>query len=123
MLAHGRQIVKRRASVANAAFTLVEVVISVAILAMVMAGTIYGYVQINRNAEWNSMSYAAQSFALQGLEQVRAAKWDLSGNPVWDDIHGAGQLHPDRHHGHSDEGLSALRHQLHQPDGNHDSEQ
>ena len=59
---------------------------SIVILAMVMAGIIYGYVQANRNAEWNAMSYAAQSYALQGLEQVRAAKWDLSASPVWDDI-------------------------------------
>ena len=86
MLANGRQIIKRKASVAKAAFTLIELLISITILAMVMAGIIYGYVQANRAAEWNSMSYAAQSFALQGLEQVRAAKWDLSSTPVWDDI-------------------------------------
>ena len=82
MLAQGRQIIKGKASAASAAFTLLEVLISVVILAMVMAGTIYGYVEANRNAEWNSMSYAAQSYALQGLEQVRAAKWDLSAVPV-----------------------------------------
>ena len=86
MLAQVRQIITRKASAASAAFTLFEVLISIVILAMVMAGTIYGYVEANRNAEWNSMSYAAQSYALQGLEQVRAAKWDLSTNPVWDDI-------------------------------------
>jgi type II secretory pathway pseudopilin PulG len=86
MLAQVRQISKRKASAASAAFTLFEVLISVVILAMVMGGVIYGYVQANRNAEWNSMSYAAQSYALQGLEQVRAAKWDLSAMPVWDDI-------------------------------------
>ena len=82
MLAQVRQIITRKASAASAAFTLFEVLISIVILAMVMRGVIYGYVEANRNAEWNSMSYAAQSYALQGLEQVRAAKWDLSAIPV-----------------------------------------
>lgn len=86
MLAWRRQIIKRKASVAGAAFTLVEVLVSILIMAMVMAGIIYGYVVANQFAEWSSMSYAAQSYALQGLEQVRAAKWDLSASPVWDDI-------------------------------------
>lgn len=61
---------------ASAAFTLVEVVMSIAILAFVMAGMIYGYVQTNYRAEWSSMSLAAQSFANEAVEQVRAAQWD-----------------------------------------------
>ena len=60
----------------NVAFTLVEVVLSIAILALAMAGMIYGYVQTNYRAEWSSMSLAAQSFASQAVEQVRAAQWD-----------------------------------------------
>ena len=68
------------------AFTLMELLVSICIFAMVISGILYGYVQANHFAEWSSMSYAAQSYALQGLEQVRAAKWDLSANPVWDDI-------------------------------------
>jgi len=59
-------------------FTLVEVLISFLILSMVMSGLIYGYVQANRMAEWSSMSLAAQSYAAQGLEQARAAKWDTA---------------------------------------------
>ena len=58
------------------AFTLVEVLMSLVILVMVMAGMIYGYVQANRIAEWSSMSLAAQSIASQGAEQARCAKWD-----------------------------------------------
>jgi len=58
------------------AFTLVEVVMSIAILALAMAGMIYGYVQTNYRAEWSSMSLSAQSFAAQAVEQVRAAQWD-----------------------------------------------
>ena len=67
---------------ANAAFTLVEVVISIAILALVLAGMIYGYVQTNYRSEWSSMSLAAQSLAVQSVEQARTAKWDVhSGTP------------------------------------------
>ncbi len=56
-------------------FTLIETVISVAILAMVISGLVYGYVQANRVAEWSAMSLAAQSYASQGAEQARAADW------------------------------------------------
>jgi prepilin-type N-terminal cleavage/methylation domain-containing protein len=86
MLACGKQIVNRKTHRSGAAFTLIELVISIAILAMVMAGMIFGYAQANRFAEWSSMSLAAQSYALQGLEQVRSAKWDVSHNPVIDYI-------------------------------------
>ena len=79
-------MVERRPRVLSAAFTLGEVLISVAILTMVMAGVIYGYAQANRMAEWSAMSLAAQSYALQGLEQVRSAKWDLWANPIVDVI-------------------------------------
>lgn len=60
---------------AYAAFTLMEVVMSIAILGLAMAGMIYGYVQTNYRAEWSSMSLAAQSFAAQAVEQARAAQW------------------------------------------------
>jgi type II secretory pathway pseudopilin PulG len=60
-------------------FTLVEVMVSVLILVMVVAGVCYGYSQANRIAIWESMSQAAESYAVQGMEQSRAALW----NP-WD---------------------------------------
>ena len=50
---------------------------AIAILALVMAGMIYGYEQSNYRAEWTSMSLAAQSLALKAVEQARAAKWDV----------------------------------------------
>jgi prepilin-type N-terminal cleavage/methylation domain-containing protein len=77
-------MVEHKPRVLRAAFTLVEIMVSVAILAMVMAGIIYGYAQANRFAEWSSMSLAAQSYALQGLEQVRSAKWDFWTYPPTD---------------------------------------
>ena len=78
----GKHIIKRRASVANAAFTLVEVLMAVVIFAMVVSGIIYGYVQANYSAEWSSMSLAAQSLASQGMEQARAAQWNSQTWPL-----------------------------------------
>jgi len=63
-------------------FTLVEVLISFFIFGMVVSGMIYGYVQINRMAEWSSMSLAAQSYASEGLEQAKSAQWDYVMWPV-----------------------------------------
>jgi prepilin-type N-terminal cleavage/methylation domain-containing protein len=84
MLVRHRQMDKRKPRVLRAAFTLIEVLISAAIMAMTAAGIVYGYAQANRFAEWSSMSLAAQSYALQGLEQVRSAKWDFWTYPVTD---------------------------------------
>jgi len=62
---------------ATAGFTLAETVISVGILALVMAGLIYGYVQTTNQAAWSSMSLMAQSLALESVERARAAKWPV----------------------------------------------
>ena len=77
MLVRCKQMIENKPRVLRAAFTLIEILISFAILAMVMTGLVYGYAQANRFAEWSSMSLAAQSYALQGLEQVRSAKWEF----------------------------------------------
>jgi type II secretory pathway pseudopilin PulG len=68
--------VKTRRCGAKDAFTLVEVVIAFALMAMVLGGVFYAYAQADRVAEWSSMSLAAQSYASQGLEQARSAQWD-----------------------------------------------
>jgi prepilin-type N-terminal cleavage/methylation domain-containing protein len=60
------------------AFTLVEVMVALLIFGMVSAGILWGYVQANRLAEWSSMSLGAQSYAAQGIEQARSAKWDTA---------------------------------------------
>jgi prepilin-type N-terminal cleavage/methylation domain-containing protein len=62
------------------AFSLIEVLIAFLIFGMVSAGILYGYVQANRIAEWSSMSLGAQSYALQGVEEALAAKWDTQAN-------------------------------------------
>ena len=57
-------------------FTLGEVLVSFFVFSLAISGLIFGYSQINRMAEFSSMSLAAQSFAAEGLEQARAAQWD-----------------------------------------------
>ena len=72
MVVHFKQADNR---IAANAFTLVEVLMAFVILVIVMTGLMYGYVQANRIAEWSSMSLAAQSYASQGVEQLRAGDW------------------------------------------------
>lgn len=67
-------------------FTLVEVVVAVALITLTFAGVIYGYVRTADRAEWSSYSLAAQSLAMQGVEQARAAKWDSQAWPVVDEL-------------------------------------
>src|SRR5262245_38622757 len=57
-------------------FTLVEVIISMAILTVVIQGVIFGYSSSSQRAEWNARSLAAQSLASQGAGQAPAARWD-----------------------------------------------
>ena len=69
-----------------AAFTLVETTVSLAISAVVVAGVVSGFVQSARQAEVSGYVLAAQGLASQGLEQVRAAKWDPGASPPVDQI-------------------------------------
>ncbi|HTX22467.1 MAG TPA: hypothetical protein VMD27_11520 [Candidatus Aquilonibacter sp.] len=62
-------------------FTLIETLVSFLVFTMSVAGLIYGYVQADRTAEWSSMSLAAQSYAAQGLEQMRSAQWNSQQYP------------------------------------------
>lgn len=67
-------------------FTLVEVVIAVLISTIVFATVIYAYVGANDRSEWSAYSFAAQSLAMQGIEQARAAQWDPESWPVIDKL-------------------------------------
>jgi len=67
-------------------FTLAEVVISLAIAGMVFAGLILAYIQSSYRAEWSGYSLAAQSMAVQQLEQARAADWDINMFPSKNEI-------------------------------------
>lgn len=68
------------------AFTLAEVVIASAIAALSLGSVIYGYVMAAQRAEWAAYSAAAQSLAMQKMEQFRAAKWDPNGFPPVDQL-------------------------------------
>ncbi|MGZ8900375.1 MAG: type IV pilus modification PilV family protein [Limisphaerales bacterium] len=68
------------------AFTLIEVVVSTAIAAMVISGSIYGYTLSAQRAQWSSYSLAANSLAIQCMEQARAAKWDPMAFPPVDEL-------------------------------------
>src|SRR5579871_5992091 len=61
----------------KAAFTLAELVISIAIIASSMAGLILGFIQVNYRSELAAMSLGAQSLAVRSVEQARCAKWDV----------------------------------------------
>lgn len=58
------------------AFSLVEVMVCMALFALIASGVVYGFSQAERNAEWSSMSLAAQSIASEGLERARSATWE-----------------------------------------------
>jgi type II secretory pathway pseudopilin PulG len=68
------------------AFTLTEVVFSLALIGMTAGGIINGYIQAARVADWQAHSLAAESLAMQRVEQCRAAKWDTRAFPVVDQL-------------------------------------
>lgn len=78
--------IENRAKTGREGFTLAEVVISMAIASLAISGVIYGYVMTAQRAEWSSYSLAAQSLALQRIEQARACKWDPAGYPPVDEL-------------------------------------
>jgi prepilin-type N-terminal cleavage/methylation domain-containing protein len=69
---------------AKRAFTLVEVVISLAILGFSLGGILALYLRSAQRADWSGYSVSAQMMALSGLEQCRAAKYDPRGSPPTD---------------------------------------
>ena len=60
----------------RAAITLVEVLMALLILGIMITGVVSGFVQSQRAAEWSAYSLAAEWYAMQPVEQARAAKWD-----------------------------------------------
>jgi hypothetical protein len=69
------------------AFTLMEVVISTAIVALVFAGIIKAYIQTGLRLEWTGYSLAAQSLALETIEQARSTLWDPTQYPPVNEIY------------------------------------
>jgi prepilin-type N-terminal cleavage/methylation domain-containing protein len=59
-------------------FTLVEVVVALAIIAVLFGGILSAYIQSSRQAEWSGYSLAAQAIGIHKIEQARSAVWDYS---------------------------------------------
>ncbi len=72
-----------------AGFTLEEVVVAMAVAALTIGGVATGYVTKTKRAEWSAYSTAAQTAALQQIEQVRSARWDPLALPATDELVGA----------------------------------
>jgi hypothetical protein len=73
----------------NAAFTLAELVIASALGMITIGASFYGYVLSAKRAEWSAYSLAANSLALQRLEQTRACRWDPLAAITVDELVGA----------------------------------
>jgi prepilin-type N-terminal cleavage/methylation domain-containing protein len=69
---------QRQAQAGKKAFTLAEVVVSIAIMAVLFNGIILAYIQASYRSEWSGLSLAAQALGIQQLEQARAAVWDMA---------------------------------------------
>jgi prepilin-type N-terminal cleavage/methylation domain-containing protein len=63
----------------QAGYSLIEVVMAAAIIALVYGMIINCYIQSGMKAEWSGYSLAAQSLATEQIEQARSAIWDLAG--------------------------------------------
>jgi prepilin-type N-terminal cleavage/methylation domain-containing protein len=82
----GENALQQGAPRSQTAFTLVEVMIAMAIIVVSLAGVIAGYIVATRQAEWSAYSLAAQSLATQRFEQTRASKWDPRAWPAVDEL-------------------------------------
>ncbi len=78
-----RQSGKRRDQLG---ITLVEVVLSLAIVSISLGAVVAGYIYSAKIAEWSAYSLAANSLAMQRLEQCRAAKFDVLTTPITDEL-------------------------------------
>jgi hypothetical protein len=59
-------------------YSLAELVMAIAIVALVLDGMTVAYTQTTHCAQWTGCSLAAQALASQQLEQARSAVWDPS---------------------------------------------
>jgi prepilin-type N-terminal cleavage/methylation domain-containing protein len=70
------------------AFTLVEVLVALAILAVGLQSILLCYLRFTQLSELSAYSLTAQTLASQGAEQARSAKWDTQ---AWPQAVGPGQ--------------------------------
>lgn len=76
----------RRARAQALGMTLAEVVVALAIASLTVLGLVDGYIYSTVGAEKASLSLAANTRALERLEDTRAAIWNVSGWPVVDQL-------------------------------------
>lgn len=67
-------------------YTLIEILMSMLVVGIMITGLVSGFMQTHKQAEWSAYSLAAQSLALQPLEQARGAKWDQYATPPVDQL-------------------------------------
>jgi len=67
-------------------FTLIEVALSLAIVGLTSGAILYGYLANADKARWSAYSLSAQSLALEGVEQLRAAQWNPQAWPPVDEL-------------------------------------
>jgi prepilin-type N-terminal cleavage/methylation domain-containing protein len=60
----------------SAGYSLIEVVVASAIMALVYGSILTCYIQCGLRAQWAGYSLAAQSLATEQIEQARSAIWD-----------------------------------------------
>ncbi|MBU6411249.1 MAG: hypothetical protein KGR98_12760 [Verrucomicrobia bacterium] len=75
-----------RHSRTEAGFTLIEVLFASVLLILLGGGILYGYFQAARTTDWQAHSLAAESMAMERLEQTRAASWDTKATPPVDQL-------------------------------------
>jgi len=68
----------------QAAMTLVEVIIALAIAGMTVAGVVSGYIYCTASSVKAELAQAANARAVERIEQARSAQWDVSSWPVVD---------------------------------------
>ena len=66
----------RLSSDGSCAFTLVEVVMAIFLTGLVFGGILIAYTNASFRAEWSGRSLAAESLAIQQIEQARCADWN-----------------------------------------------
>ena len=70
----------------RAGMTLIEVVVALAITGLIVAGIVSGYIFCLNASEKGALTMAANSRALERIEQTRSAQWDTSVSPAVDQL-------------------------------------
>jgi type II secretory pathway pseudopilin PulG len=70
----------------QAAMTLLEVVVALAITGMAVGGIINGYTYCTTSSQKAALMLAANARAMERIEETRSAKWDTSSYPVVDHL-------------------------------------